>query len=43
MRSIRTVIEGGVLPRPGGVALIAAVLSIVAKEILYRYTGRATP
>ena len=40
MRSIRTVIEGGVLPRPGGVALIAAVLSIVAKEILYRYTVR---
>ena len=36
--SIRTILEGGTLPRPGAVALVAAVVSIVAKEILYRYT-----
>lgn len=41
IRGIRTVIDGGILPRPGAVALIAAVVSIVAKEILYRYTMRA--
>ena len=38
--SIRTILEGGTLPRPGAVALVAAVISIVAKEILYRYTVR---
>ena len=38
--SIRTILEGGTLPRPGAVALVAAVVSIVAKEILYRYTAR---
>lgn len=38
--SIRTILEGGALPRPGAVALVAAVVSIVAKEILYRYTVR---
>lgn len=38
--SIRTIHEGGTLPRPGAVALVAAVVSIVAKEILYRYTVR---
>ena len=38
--SIRTILEGGTLPRPGVVALVAAVVSIVAKEILYRYTVR---
>ncbi len=38
--SIRTILEGGTLPRPGAVALVAAVVSIVAKEILYRYTVR---
>ena len=36
----RSVLDGGVLPRPGLVALVAAVLSIAAKEILYRYTVR---
>lgn len=41
IEGIRTVIDGGILPRPGAVALIAAVVSIVAKEILYRYTVRA--
>lgn len=38
--SIRTILEGGTLPRPGAVALVAAIVSIVAKEILYRYTVR---
>ena len=37
---IRTVVEGGTLPRPGVIALIAAAFSIVVKEILYRYTVR---
>ena len=37
---IRVVIEGGSLPRPGAVALIAAAVSILVKEILYRYTVR---
>lgn len=36
----RVVLDGGLLPRPGLVALVAAVLSIAAKEILYRYTVR---
>lgn len=40
IRSIRVVIEGGTLPRPGAIALVAAVVSIVGKEILYRYTVR---
>ena len=38
--SIRTVAGGGTLPRPGAVALVAAVVSIVVKEVLYRYTVR---
>lgn len=40
IRAVATVVEGGMLPRPGAVALVAAVVSIVAKEILYRYTIR---
>jgi len=32
------VIEGGTLPTPTMIALVAAVVSIVSKEILYRYT-----
>lgn len=40
IRGIRTVIDGGLLPRPGAVALVAAVVSILVKEILYRYTVR---
>ena len=36
IRDIRVVVDGGLLPRPGLIALAAAVLSIVAKEILYR-------
>lgn len=35
---ILSVIEGDVLPRPGLVAFIAAVISIVVKETLYWYT-----
>lgn len=38
IQNIRSVIAGEILPRPGAIALIAAVVSIVAKEILYRYT-----
>jgi len=33
------VIKGGELPPPGMIALIAAVVSIVSKEILYQYTA----
>ena len=40
IEGIRVVVEGGSLPRPGAVALIAAVVSILVKEILYRYTVR---
>lgn len=40
IRAVRTVVEGGVLPRPGAVALVAAGVSIVAKELLYRYSVR---
>lgn len=38
--AIRVVIDGGLLPRPGVVALVAAVVSLVVKEMLYRYTIR---
>lgn len=37
---IRIVLDGGLLPRPGVIALVAAVVSIIVKEILYRYTVR---
>lgn len=40
IRAIRIVVDGGDLPRPGSVALVAAIVSIVIKEILYRYTVR---
>ena len=43
--SITNVLDGGTIPVPGYVALAAAVISIVAKELLYRYTiavGRKT-
>lgn len=36
--SIYTFLRGGKLEEPGMVALVAAVVSIVLKEILYRYT-----
>jgi cation diffusion facilitator family transporter len=38
IKSILGVINGEVLPRPGYIALVAAVVSIVAKEILYHVT-----
>ena len=37
-QSIWHVIQGGTLPRPGLLALAAAVISIVSKEALYQYT-----
>ncbi|MBQ7856165.1 MAG: cation transporter [Alistipes sp.] len=37
-QSIAAVVRGEVLPRPGGLALIAAAVSILVKEVLYRYT-----
>lgn len=36
--SIVRFLRGGVLPRPGMVALVAAIVSILLKEALYRYT-----
>lgn len=38
IKSIISVIKGNVIPKPGYIALIAAVLSIVSKEILYQAT-----
>ena len=37
-QSIWHVLRGGVLPRPGILALVAAIVSIVSKEVLYQYT-----
>ena len=37
---IKAVANGEVLPRPGAIALIAAAVSVVAKEALYQYTVR---
>lgn len=37
---IGEVIAGGVIERPGLVALVAAAVSIAAKEILFRYTAK---
>lgn len=41
IHDIVLITRGGTLSRPHAVALAAAVLSILAKEILYRYTMRA--
>ncbi len=38
--AILVVTSGGELPRPGGIALWAALVSIVSKELLYQYTVR---
>ena len=38
-QSIWHVIQGGTLPSPGLLALVAALVSIVLKEILYQYTA----
>ncbi len=40
VRSIFAVIQGQSIPRPGYVALIAAAVSIVSKEILYQFTAK---
>ena len=40
IRNIRLVLTGEIIGRPGAIALIAAAISIVAKEVLYRYTVR---
>lgn len=40
IRSIRFVIDGGVLEAPGMIALWAALVSIAVKEILYQWTSR---
>ncbi|MBR5105207.1 MAG: cation transporter [Alistipes sp.] len=37
---IKAVANGEILPRPGAIALIAAAVSVVAKEALYQYTVR---
>ena len=37
---ISAVLHGEVLPRPGIIAIVAAAISIVAKEALYQYTVR---
>lgn len=45
VRSIIVIFNGGTIPRPGYIALIAAIVSIISKEILYRATvnvGRKT-
>lgn len=45
IKSINACLGGEVLPRPGFIALIAAAVSIVSKEILYQWTaavGRKT-
>ena len=40
IRDIRLVADGGVLERPGLIAFVAALASILIKEALYRYTVR---
>lgn len=40
IESIIAVFSGEVLPRPGYIALAAALISIVAKEIIYRMTAK---
>ena len=37
---IKAVVDGEALPRPGVIAIVAAAISIVAKEVLYQYTVR---
>lgn len=41
VRAIVWAIRGELLPRPGMIALIAAIVSIAVKEVLYQYTMRA--
>lgn len=37
-KSIISALSGNILPKPGYIALAAAIISIVSKEILYQYT-----
>ena len=37
---IKAVAEGAILPRPGFIAIVAAIVSIVTKELLYQYSTR---
>lgn len=41
VRAIVWALRGDLLPQPGMIALIAAVVSIIVKELLYQYTMRA--
>ncbi len=41
IKSVIDAAHGSLLPRPGMIALIVAVVSIFSKEILYRYTVKA--
>lgn len=36
---IKAVVNGEILPRPGVIAIIAAAVSIIVKELLYQYTA----
>ena len=38
-KSIISALSGNILPKPGYIALVAAIISIVSKEILYQYTA----
>ncbi len=38
-KSIISALSGNILPKPGYIALTAAIISIVSKEILYQYTA----
>lgn len=38
-KSIISSLSGNILPKPGYIALAAAIISIVSKEILYQYTA----
>lgn len=38
-KSIISALSGNILPKPGYIALAAAIISIVSKEILYQYTA----
>lgn len=40
INSIIDILNGNILPKPGWIAIAAAVVSIAAKEILYRVTAR---
>lgn len=41
--SARQINKPDILPEPGGLALMIAVLSIISKEWIYRYTVAAAP